>query len=281
VGRARHVRHEGLVLDEQAMYARSDATGWHISSAYRKSHTCWQHHAAFNGGVTYTERARTAPRRIRIRKSRVAGLLVVIAAITALSLEWRASSSSRDSSSSTAAAPIQVPRGERSRSLSETGGAASTGRLGLGEADGAVPDGTTVFDDEIPAVAKLNSDLLGAVRRAATDAADDGVHFYVDSGWRSPEYQARLLREAISKYGSEAEATRWVATPNTSAHVKGDAVDIGPSAAAAWLSEHGAAYGLCQIYANEPWHYELRLAAIARGCPPTYTDPTHDPRMQQ
>ena len=231
--------------------------------------------------MSYSEPARTAPRRIRIRKTPVAGLLVVIAAITALSLEWRASSSSRDSSSSTAAAPIHVLRRERPGPLSETGGAASTGRLGLGEADGAVPDGTTVFDDEIPGVAKLNSDLLGALRRAATGAADDGVQFYVDSGWRSPEYQERLLREAISKYGSEAEATRWVATPKTSAHVKGDAVDIGPSGAAAWLSEHGAAYGLCQIYANEPWHYELRPEAGDHGCPAMYADPTHDPRMQQ
>ena len=50
---------------------------------------------------------------------------------------------------------------------------------------------------------------------------------------------------------------------------------------AAWLSEHGAAYGLCRIYANEPWHYELRPDAIAQGCPPTYSDPTQDPRMQQ
>ena len=141
-----------------------------------------------------------------------------------------------------------------------------------------MPAGTTVFDDEIPGVAKLDPALLGALRRAATDAADDGVQFYVDSGWRSPEYQERLLREAISKYGSEAEATRWVATPKTSAHVKGDAVDIGPSGAAAWLSEHGAAYGLCQIYANEPWHYELRPEAGDHGCPAMYADPTHDPR---
>ena len=154
-------------------------------------------------------------------------------------------------------------------------------RGALGEADGAVPDGTTVFDDEIPGVANLDSDLLGALRQAATDAADDGVEFVVDSGWRSPEYQEQLLREAVSKYGSEAEAARWVATPNTSAHVSGDAVDIGPADAAAWLSEHGAAYGLCQIYGNEPWHYELRPEAVDHGCPPMYADPTHDPRMQQ
>ena len=130
-------------------------------------------------------------------------------------------------------------------------------------------------------MANLDADLLGALRHAATDARRDGVEFVVDSGWRSPEYQERLLREAVSKYGSEAEAARWVATPKTSAHVSGDAVDIGPVERAAWLSQHGAAYGLCQIYGNEPWHYELRRDAVDHGCPPTYADPTHDPRMQQ
>ena len=81
---------------------------------------------------------------------------------------------------------------------------------------------------------------------------------YVNSGWRSAAYQEQLLDEAVSTYGSRKEAARWVATPDTSAHVSGDAVDIGPTDAAAWLSDHGAGYGLCQIYRNEPWHYELR-----------------------
>ena len=130
-------------------------------------------------------------------------------------------------------------------------------------------------------MANLGSDLLGAVRQAATAAASDGVEFVVDSGWRSEEYQERLLQEAVSKYGSQAEAARWVATPQTSAHVSGDAVDIGPPEAAAWLSTHGAGFGLCQIYGNEPWHYELRPEAPAAGCPAMYADPTHDPRMQQ
>jgi D-alanyl-D-alanine carboxypeptidase len=89
--------------------------------------------------------------------------------------------------------------------------------------DGAVPDGTTVFDDEVPGVANLDPDLLGALRQAATHAADDGVEFFVDSGWRSPDYQEQLLHEAVVKHGSEEEAARWVATPKTSAHVSGDA----------------------------------------------------------
>ncbi|TCO62816.1 M15 family metallopeptidase [Actinocrispum wychmicini] len=146
---------------------------------------------------------------------------------------------------------------------------------------GAVPDPVPVFDDEIPAVANLDPDLLDALRRAATDAADDGVEFLVNGGWRSPEYQEQLLHEAVSKHGSAKEAARWVATPDKSAHVSGDAVDIGPSDARAWLSKHGAEYGLCQIYRNEPWHYELRPEAIEDGCPPMYADPSHDPRMRQ
>jgi D-alanyl-D-alanine carboxypeptidase len=150
----------------------------------------------------------------------------------------------------------------------------------LGEADGVVPDGVTVFDDEIPGVAKLDPGLLKALRRAATDAADDGVQFIVNSGWRSPEYQDQLFREAVKEYGSEAEAARWVAPADRSAHVSGGAVDIGPADAAAWLSEHGADYGLCQIYGNESWHYELRPEAINDGCPPMYADATYDPRMQ-
>jgi D-alanyl-D-alanine carboxypeptidase len=72
-----------------------------------------------------------------------------------------------------------------------------------------------------------------------------------------------------------------VAIPGTSSHQSGSAVDIGPSDGDAWLSKRGAAYGLCQIYRNEPWHYELRPQAINGGCPRMYADPTRDPRMQQ
>ena len=223
---------------------------------------------------------------IRIRRIRAAGLLVAIAAIAAALSYQLPSSSSTAFSSSTAASPIGAVAGEHSGAPGEADGAVprilrGEGRGARGEADGAVPDDTTVFDGEIPGVGNLNSDLLGALRRAAADAADDGVEVFVDSGWRSPEYQEQLLHEAVSKYGSEVEAARWVATPNTSAHVSGDAVDIGDSDATAWLSEHGAEYGLCQIYGNEPWHYELRSEASDHGCPPMYADPTHDPRMQQ
>jgi D-alanyl-D-alanine carboxypeptidase len=223
--------------------------------------------------VPSSEPARTPTRRIRIRRIRVAGLLVVVAAIAAaLAYQLPASSSPTDAPPTDAVRPERPARPRDAR---------SEDRGALGEAGGAVPDGTTVFDDDIPGVARLDRALIGALRRAATAAAGDGLQFVVTSGWRSPQYQAQLLHGAISKYGSETEAARWVATPTTSAHVSGDAVDIGPATAAAWLSAHGAGYGLCQVYGNEPWHYELRREAVDRGCPPMYADPTHDPRMQR
>ena len=64
--------------------------------------------------MTYSERARTTTRRIRIRRIRVAGLLVVIAAIAAaLGHQLLASSSS------TAESPIDVPRSEHRGALGE------------------------------------------------------------------------------------------------------------------------------------------------------------------
>ena len=149
----------------------------------------------------------------------------------------------------------------------------------VGVADGWLPDGVTVFNDDYPGVVGLDPALVSALRHAARDAGH-GLVFYVTSGWRSAAYQEQLLDQAVATYGSRAAAARWVATPTTSPHVKGHAVDIGHTAATTWLSKHGAAYGLCQIYRNEPWHFELRSAA-SKSCPSMYADPTHDPRMTQ
>jgi D-alanyl-D-alanine carboxypeptidase len=211
----------------------------------------------------------TAAPRTRSRRT-VGSIAVGLAVVTAASIGtivYQAASSSAPSFR-------EVRRGHHGGATAEVDGAVT-------RADGILPDGVTVFDDRYPGVANLDPALLAALRRAAADAADDGVEFVVDSGWRSGEYQEQLLHEAVSEYGSEQEAARWVATPTTSAHVSGEAIDIGPSDATAWLSEHGAEYELCQIYGNEPWHYERRPEAIAHGCPPMYADPTHDPRMQQ
>jgi LAS superfamily LD-carboxypeptidase LdcB len=137
-----------------------------------------------------------------------------------------------------------------------------------------------VFDSQYPGIANLNPDFLQLLRDAATAAKKNGIAFYVSSGWRSPADQEQLLRDAIATYGSEAEAARWVAPPDKSLHVSGDAVDLDGSEAQVWLTENGVGYGLCQIYENEPWHYELRSEAKHQGCPIMYADATHDPRLK-
>jgi zinc D-Ala-D-Ala carboxypeptidase len=273
--------HVEPVLDGRHTRA-PDATNRRMSSAHRAPHPSWQHHAAPARGVSHREPRRSAtgsPRSTIL----IAVAVVIAATVGALGYQsWAAThdpSARSTTSPATAARQAEdVPRGHPPPG-GDVGDRDAHGAVG--QADGVVPDGVTVFDDEFPAVAELDPGLLKALRRAAKDAADDRITFYVNSGWRSREYQNQLLREAISKYGSEEEAARWVATADTSPHVSGDAVDIGPTAAAAWLAKHGVEYGLCQIYRNEPWHYELRPDAANRGCPRMYADPTHDPRMQK
>jgi zinc D-Ala-D-Ala carboxypeptidase len=206
--------------------------------------------------------------RTRIRRRRAAALLAVLGAVAAL-IGHR--SPPPIPSPTTLARQLTVAAGDHFHR--EPGSGA------LGTAGGALPDDASVFDDHYPGITRLHPDLLSALRRAATDAG--AIRFVVNSGWRSPAYEDELRREAVARYGSEQEAARWVATGTTSQHVSGDAVDVGPTAADSWLAQHGAAYGLCQIYANEPWHYELRDGAATHGCPQMYADPTHDPRMQK
>jgi D-alanyl-D-alanine carboxypeptidase len=149
----------------------------------------------------------------------------------------------------------------------------TTGDTTLTAADGYIPDGETLspFDNNHPAIANLDSGLRKAIQNAATDAGADGVEMVIANGWRSSRYQQELLDKAVVTYGSEQEARKWVNTPDRSSHVTGKAVDVGPTDADSWLSQHGNGYGLCQIYANEMWHYEL---AVRPGgiCPRQISD---------
>jgi hypothetical protein len=213
------------------------------------------------------------PRARRRRRIALAVVGVIAAIIVAFAVQQ-----------SLAAASAPAPPGQGTGTgEAMPSGAINGSVVAPSEVDGVIRGGDqpTVFDVDRVAVSKLDPALLAALQRAATDAADSGVTFLVNSGWRSPVLQDRMLQDAIAHYGSEAEAARWVASSATSAHVSGDAVDIGPLPTLDWLAQHGADYGLCQIYANESWHYELRPDAASQGCPQMYNDPTEDPRMQR
>jgi hypothetical protein len=140
-----------------------------------------------------------------------------------------------------------------------------------GVAGGEIPDGAATLDDDLPAITGLDPELAAAVRMAAADAGADGIDLWITSGWRSPAFQQRLLDQAVKEYGSVEAARRTVSTPELSGHVSGQAVDIGPTEGDYWLIQHGTDHGLCQVYANEIWHFEL-LTEPGGTCPALLED---------
>lgn len=249
----------------------SDITHSLISEAYEKSHTASQLLGDFDEAMRIRHvHALPSTSSLAARRHRNALLGVLVTSVALV------------------CALLMVATGPRildeiTGGSGQLVGSAMSGetRAVLSPEHGHVGESLSVFDALSPAVTRLSPDLLKAVRRAATDASADGVKFAINSGWRSPEYQSLLWRSAVDEYGSEDEASRWVATARTSAHVSGEAVDIGPRGATDWLERHGAQYGLCQIYRNESWHYELRPEAVGRTCPVPFIDPTQDPRMHR
>lgn len=143
-------------------------------------------------------------------------------------------------------------------------GAAATDTVG-----GWLPDGVTLSPDDVdnPIVGRLDPALLTAIQGAARAAAAEGIALRINSGWRSKGFQQRLFDDGVTTYGSVAKAKEFVASPDTSKHVVGQAVDIAPVEADGWLIRNGPRFGLCQIYANEIWHFELATDDQGR-CPP-------------
>lgn len=134
---------------------------------------------------------------------------------------------------------------------------------------GWLPDGKTLspFDVYHPIVQWLDPALLKAIQDATRKAATEGIDVEITSGWRSKGFQQRLFDSGVIDYGGVDAARKFVAAPDVSKHVEGKAVDIAPVEADRWLIANGSKFGLCQIYANEIWHFEL--AADDQGrCPP-------------
>lgn len=116
----------------------------------------------------------------------------------------------------------------------------------------------------------LDADLAARFAAAQTAAAADGVELTLTSGWRSAAEQQEVVDATLERYGTP-EGYRWVLPPDESAHVQGLAIDVGPTAGAYWLQEHGLALGLCPTYANEVWHFE-KLPDGATQCPEPHAD---------
>lgn len=109
-------------------------------------------------------------------------------------------------------------------------------------------------------------DRLAAMLQAADEELGPNS-LRITSAYRSPELQAKLYQSALKKYGSEAEARRWVAPSGSSQHNFGTAVDFASakggllrdpnSPEARWLAANAERFGLAVPLSNEPWQVEL------------------------
>jgi hypothetical protein len=96
------------------------------------------------------------------------------------------------------------------------------------------------------------------------------------SGYRTVERQAELWQDALKKYGSAAEARKWVAPPGRSNHNHGVAVDLkfGSDDARKWVHDNADRFGLTFRLSNEDWHIEpknVAQSAVAGGA--DFTNP--------
>ena len=106
-------------------------------------------------------------------------------------------------------------------------------------------------------------------------AAEEGVTLLIVSGFRSVDYQARLIRKKLNAGQSVSEILTVNAAPGFSEHHTGRAIDIASpgsrplteefedSGAFRWLQNHAAQYGFSMSYPREnaggfiyePWHW--------------------------
>jgi len=105
---------------------------------------------------------------------------------------------------------------------------------------------------------------------AQAEAKMAGFNIKITSGFRTQALQQRLFTDAIKKYGSAEEASKWVLPKDISHHPWGIAIDVnypGDKVATKWLEDNGSQFGLCRVYENEWWHFEPVIAP-GQMCPP-------------
>ena len=109
----------------------------------------------------------------------------------------------------------------------------------------------------------LDKQLGYRFKAAQAAAKKDGQRIYIVSGYRTLSRQKTLFANALRKYGSTTEASKWVAPPLISHHPWGVAIDVNypnEPVGAGWLEIHGSKFGLCRVFENEWWHFEPVIA---------------------
>lgn len=149
-------------------------------------------------------------------------------------------------------------------------------------------DGSRPVYEEATDLVEVGPNLVGRMQRLTRDtaarwtemrnaAAADGITLLIVSGYRSVDYQARLIRKKINAGQEVSEILAVNAAPGHSEHHTGRAIDIATpgsrplteefetSAAFGWLCDNAEMYGFSLSYPRdnaagfvyEPWHWAL------------------------
>ncbi len=116
----------------------------------------------------------------------------------------------------------------------------------------------------------LTKETRDAFVEMAEAAKGDSVMLIADSGYRSANFQKRIIKRRMEQGDSFEKIMRFVAPPGYSQHETGRAFDLVPSEVEfaktemyAWLKENAAKFGFKETYPYEkdnpsrwePWHW--------------------------
>ncbi len=129
----------------------------------------------------------------------------------------------------------------------------------------------------------VDSGAAEAFVRMADSAAADSVRLTVQSGYRSPRYQRKIIVKRMREGKSFAEVARYVAPPGYSEHHTGRAMDVvcrggvktafAASVCYPWLKENASRFGFYETYPEhspdgipwEPWHWTYHPGSAPDG----------------
>ena len=132
-----------------------------------------------------------------------------------------------------------------------------------------LPRQLTFNKSRIYVTQKTKQALLEMVKQAQ----QDGVALSVDSGFRSAQYQKRILEKYLNQNMDYLGLLQVVAPPGYSQHMLGNCIDFVPSeldfsksAQYIWLKKHAQQYGFIESYSEdnnsginwEPWHWQFK-----------------------
>ena len=150
-------------------------------------------------------------------------------------------------------------------------------------------DGARPAFGEATELVEVGPNLVGRMQRLTPEAARqwgamqaaaaaDGITLLIVSGYRSIDYQARLIRKKLNAGQPLSQILEVNAAPGHSEHHTGRAIDIASpgarplteefehSPAFAWLEQHAGGFGFVMSYPRgnpagfvyEPWHWALK-----------------------